>query len=98
MRFYYAEILYALEEWDAAATECGTVVEADSKGPQAQRAAYNAILALEKAVASAKGKLKKRELDDAAKVDERKDKGQVDRGGGKLRLDTVTRELQPEPI
>ena len=98
MRFYYAEILYALEEWDAAAMEYGKVVEADPKGSQAQRAAYNAILALEKAVAIAKGKLKKRELADAAKVEERKDKGHVDRGAGKLRLETVTRDVQPEPI
>src|SRR5207245_2670458 len=98
MRFYYAEILYALEEWDAAATEYGKVVEAEPKGSQAQRAAYNAILALEKAVAIAKGKLKKRELADAAKVEERKDKGHVDRGAGKLRLETVTRDVQPEPI
>jgi TolA-binding protein len=98
MRFYYAEILYALEEWDAAAAEYGRVVEADPKGPQAQRAAYNAILALEKAVAIAKGKLKKRELADAAKVDERRDKGHLDRGGAKLRLETVARDVQPEPI
>src|SRR5207237_1322916 len=54
MRFYYAEILYALEEWDTAAMEYGKVVEADPKGSQAQRAAYNAILALEKAVDAAK--------------------------------------------
>jgi len=97
MRFYFAEILYALEEWDAAAAEYGKVVESDPKGPQAQRAAYDAILALEKAVAIDKGKLRKRELADAAKVDEHQDKGQVDRVR-KLRLETVTREVQPEPI
>jgi TolA-binding protein len=97
MRFYYAEILYALEEWDAAAAEYQKVVEADPKGPQAQRAAYDAILALEKAVAVVKGKLKKRELADAAKVDEHKDKGQVDRVR-KPRLETVTRDVEAEPI
>src|SRR6185295_6123102 len=79
MRFYYAEILYALEEWDAAATEYGAVVDAAPQGPHAQRAAYNAILALEKSVAIARGQLKRRELADGARVEERKDKGQVER-------------------
>src|SRR5205085_374019 len=39
-----------------------------------------------------------RELVDAAKVEERKDKGHVDRGGRNLPVETVTRNLQPEPI
>src|SRR2546423_5423741 len=43
MRFYEAEILYALEEWDAAAGQYGMVVAADPAGTYAQRAGYNAI-------------------------------------------------------
>lgn len=97
MRFYFAEILYALEEWDGAAGEYGRVLEADPHGPYAQRAAYDAILALEKSVDIAKGKLKKRELADAAKIDERKDKGHVDQKRS-LQLQTVTREVQEQPI
>jgi TolA-binding protein len=97
MRFYYAEILYALEEWDAAAGEYGKVVEAAPRGPFAQRAAYDSVLALEKSVDISKGKLKKRELADAAKVDERKDKGLIDRKRS-LRLQTVTREVEEEEI
>jgi len=97
MRFYLAEILYALEEWDAAADQYGRVLEADPKGTYADRAAYNAILALEKSVDIAKGKLKRRELADAAKIDERKSKGQVDRSRT-VRIQPVTREVQEEPI
>ncbi len=97
MRFYEAEILYALEEWDAAAGQYGMVVEADPAGTWAQRAGYNAILALEKSVDIAKGKRKKRELEDAARVDERKAKGQVDRSRN-LKIQAVTKEVREEPI
>lgn len=97
MRFYYAEILYALEDWDAAAAQYAQVVDADPKGAYAQKAAYDAILALEKSVAISKGKLKKRELADASKIDERKAKGQVEQGRT-LELRKVTKEIPEEPI
>ncbi|HWE22675.1 MAG TPA: tetratricopeptide repeat protein [Myxococcales bacterium] len=80
LRFYYAEILYALEEWEAAAEQYGRVADADAKGEHAQRAAYDAILALEKAVAVSEGKLRKSELEDAAPVDEKRPKGTVQQG------------------
>jgi TolA-binding protein len=54
VRFYYAEILYALEEWDAAAAEYGKVVEANPGGEHAKKAAYAAVLAAEKSVAARK--------------------------------------------
>ena len=94
MRFYFAEILYALEEWDAAADQYGRVAEA--KGQLAAKAAYDAILALEKSVAIAKGKLKKRELADAAKIDEKKAKGEVE--GRRIELQKITRETREEAI
>ena len=97
MRFYFAEILYALEDWDAAAQQYGQVVESDPKGSYAQKAAYDAILALEKSVDIGKGKLKKRELADATRIDERKAKGQVEQTRT-LRLQTVTKEIPEEPI
>src|SRR5205814_9686241 len=62
MRFFYAEILYALDDWDEAAVQYDLVVDSDAKGSYAQKSAYDAILALEKSVDIAKGKLKKREL------------------------------------
>jgi TolA-binding protein len=97
MRFYFAEILYALEEWDAAADEYGRVLEAEPRGTYAQRAAYDSVLALEKSVDISKGKLKRRELADAAKIDERKDKGHVDQKRS-LRLQAVTREVEEQAI
>jgi TolA-binding protein len=97
MRFYYSEILYALEDWDEAAVQYDRVVDSDPKGGYAQKAAYDAILALEKSVDIAKGKLKKRELADAARIDERKAKGQVEQGRN-IRLQTVTKEIREEPI
>jgi len=97
MRFYSAEILYALEEWDAAADEYAKVVEEAPEGPQAKRAAYDAILALEKSVDTAKGKLKKRELGDAAKIEEGRDKGQVDRSR-KLQIEAFARDVEEQQI
>jgi TolA-binding protein len=97
MRFYQAEILYALEEWDAAAEQYGLVVDADPRGPHAQRAAYDAILALEKSVDIAKGKLKKRELADGARIDELKVKGYVDRRRT-VQIEAGTRDAPEETI
>ena len=97
MRFYYSEILYALEDWDEAAVQYDKVVESDPKGSYSQKAAYDAILALEKSVDIGKGKLKKHELADATKIDERKSKGQVEQTRT-IKLQTVTKEIPEEPI
>ncbi len=97
MRFYYSEILYALEDWDAAAVQYDRVVDSDPKGSYSQKAAYDAILALEKSVAISKGKLKKHELADATRIDERKAKGQVGQTRA-IHLQSVTREIPEEPI
>ena len=97
MRFYYAEILWALEEWDAAAEQYGLVAEADPHGAYAQKAAYDSILAWEKSVAVSRGNLAKRELADSAKIDERKDKGRIE-ASRRMPLQKVTREVAEEPI
>ena len=78
LRFYYAEILYALEEWEPAADQYALVADADPKGEYAGKAAYDAVLALDKAVAIAQGKLRKRELVDGARVDDQKAKERVE--------------------
>ena len=77
LRFYYAEILWSLEEWEAAAEQYGKVAEADPKGEFARKSAYDAILALEKVDAQAKGKLASAKLADDARVDERRAKGEA---------------------
>jgi TolA-binding protein len=96
-RFFYAEILYALEQWDDAALQYGLVVEADPKGSYTPKAAYDAILAWEKSIAISKGKLKKRDLADAARIDERKAKGQVDQGRA-IKVQALTKEIPEEAI
>ncbi|HYZ89507.1 MAG TPA: tetratricopeptide repeat protein, partial [Myxococcales bacterium] len=95
LRFYYAEILYALEEWDAAADQYAKVADALPSGEYAQKAAYDAILALEKAVAVAEGKLRKGELEDAASVDEKRPKGEVEQAGA---VAHGARDGEEEPV
>lgn len=51
MRFYYAETLYALQNYDAAAYHYQKVVAADSKGKFLTDAAFNSVLAYEKVLA-----------------------------------------------
>jgi TolA-binding protein len=94
LRYYYGEILYALEEWEPAAEQYAKVSDADAKGEYARQAAYDAILALEKAVAVAQGRLLKRELAGAARVDDRRAKGTIGQAG-KERPDGAHEE---EPI
>src|SRR5690606_13387259 len=50
LRFYYAEILWTLEEWDQAAEQYEAVYARDPEGSYATTAAYNALLAYEKLV------------------------------------------------
>jgi cellulose synthase operon protein C len=61
LRFYYAEILYALQDWEAAADQYDAVAAGDPKGQLTPRAAGNQILALEKALAAQGGSLRKGE-------------------------------------
>ena len=97
LRFYHAEILYALEDYVPAADEYAKVVELDPKGQYAQKAAYDTILGLEKAVEIARGKLKKRELAGATKIDERRAKGQVEQTRI-IKIEKVTKQTEELPI
>jgi tetratricopeptide (TPR) repeat protein len=55
LRFYYGEILYALQEWEAAAAQYDQVAQEDPRGEYAVRAAFDQILALEKRAAAEGG-------------------------------------------
>lgn len=89
IRFFYAEILWALEEWEVAAAEYDAVVafkipDRDSAREVSNEdyrksAAYNAVLAYDKLVKIERGQLAKSDLKDGQKVDEKKDKGDVAR-------------------
>src|SRR5437763_12612536 len=93
LRFYYAEILWSLEEWEAAAEQYGKVADADPKGEFARKAAYDAILALEKLDAQGKGKLGTGKLADDAPVDERRAKGEAN-----VSTEKTTASAAPEAL
>jgi TolA-binding protein len=97
MRFYYAEILYALEQWPDAAEQYEQVLALDPKGQYAQRAAYDDILALEKQVAIEKGLGSKTALTDNSRIDDKKAKGQVEQKRS-IREEKITKETAEEPI
>lgn len=105
MRFFYAEILWALEEWEAAAAQYDAVVafkipDRDSAREVANEqyrksAAFAAIMAYDKLVKIERGQLTKSDLKDGQKVDENKSKGQVEKKGRITKKDTDQAE---EPL
>jgi TolA-binding protein len=97
LRFLYAETLYALDQWADAAEQYARVVDEGPQGTYRKQAAYDAILALEKEVAVSKGKLRRRELGGATKIDVRRDKGKVEEKRKISRAD-VTRESAEQAI
>ncbi len=106
LKFFYAEILWALEEWEPAAKEYDSVVKFKIPNrPEAkeasnekyrQNAAYNALLAYGKLVKIERGQLAKTELKAGDKVDEKKKKDQIEKTK-KLEKRSVA-ELQEKPL
>lgn len=68
LNFYYAEILWDLDEWETAAEQYDAVVRRDPSGEYTRNSAWNAILAWEKIV---KGE-KKRTFQEGQKIEESK--------------------------
>jgi tetratricopeptide (TPR) repeat protein len=81
LRFYYAEILYTLQEWESAAEQYEGVVAANpgEYGSKSYRkaAAYDALLCYEKLSAIARGEIKQTTLADNQKVDDKQSKGEI---------------------
>ncbi|MFZ5468444.1 MAG: tetratricopeptide repeat protein [Myxococcota bacterium] len=106
LKFYYAEILWALEEWQPAAAQYEEVVafkipdrdtaKEVSQEKYRQSSAYNTILAYEKLVKIERGVLQKSELKEGQKVDEQKKKGSVEKQK-KVEKRTV-KELLEQPL
>lgn len=105
LKFYYGEILWALEEWEAAARQYEEVV-AFTVPPRPtakelaneryrQEASYDAILAYEKLVKIERGRLKATALKDDQHVEEAKRKGSVERWGRLERRAGAALEEQP---
>jgi tetratricopeptide (TPR) repeat protein len=105
MRFFYAEILWALEEWEAAAAEYDRVVafkvpDRDSAREVSnesyrKNASFAAIMAYDKLVKIERGQLARSDLKDGQKVDENKSKGHVEKKGRLTKKDTDQAE---EPL
>lgn len=96
LRFYYAEILWALEQWPEAAEQYELVAHKDAKGAYAKTATYDALLCYEKLVAIDEGKLAQHELSDNEKIDEKKGKGGIDKTT--KRLETAKTNTQETPL
>jgi TolA-binding protein len=105
LRFFYAEILWALEEWEAAAAEYDAVVafkipDRDSAREVSNEqyrksASFAAVLAYDKLVKIERGQIAKSDLKDGQKVDENKYKGDVEK---KRIVKKDAKERQEEPL
>lgn len=106
LKFFYAEILWALEEWEPAAKQYdGVVAFKIPNRPEAkeaatekfrQNSAFNAILAYDKLVKIERGLLQKSELKEGTKVDETKKKDKIEKAQ-KLEKRTA-KEMEEKPI
>jgi len=106
LKFYYAEILWALEEWEAAAAQYDQVTAFKIPGrPDAkeiaqekyrQTAAYNAMLSYDKLVKIERGILQKTDLKDDKLVEENKKKDKVEKS--KKVTKRSIKELEEKPI
>jgi cellulose synthase operon protein C len=106
LKFYYAEILWALEEWEPAAKQYDQVVgfaipnrteaKEASNEKYRQSSAYNSILAYDKLVKIERGQLQKTELKDTQKIEENKKKGNVEKTA-KLQKRSA-KELEEKPL
>lgn len=100
LRFYYAEILYTLQEWEAAAEQYEVVTDANpgeyGNKQYKKSAAYDALLCYEKLAAIARGEMKQETLADNQKIDEKKAKGEFKKVT--LKIDKNAAEQKEEQI
>jgi len=97
LRFYYAEILWTLEEWEKAAEQYEATYQKDPDGSYSKTAAYNTLLAYEKLIAIDKGELERAQLRDDQKVDEKKGKGKAEKAK-KIQVVQVDKDVKEEVI
>jgi len=102
MRYFYAEVLWALDEWKNAAVQYDTIArtevkEEDKAKLKYQReAAYNQILAYEKIMKTGK---EKGDPTQKKKIDEKKKKGKTDKSVTRVRVDLdADKVYEEEPI
>lgn len=101
MRFYYAEILYALEEFQAGYEQYVKVAYDKEREDYKRQAATNMLLAAENLVKIEEGNYKKTIDDSSKKIDEKKDKGiieqkqmvKIDKNAKEEQLTTLEQQL-----
>ncbi|HCF60681.1 MAG TPA: gliding motility protein U [Myxococcales bacterium] len=99
LRFYYAEILWALNEYESAAPQYAMVVDKDKAGQYSKMAGYNEVLCYEKLVDIERGKAKKVELKEGQKIDEKRRKDEIKKTTVKLeRHDKDAKEEEIPPF
>lgn len=106
LKFYYAEILWALEEWEVAARQYQGVAtfkipnrtEAKEAANEKyrQQASYNSILANDKLVKIERGQLQRSDLKEGTKIEENKKKGSIEKTA-KLQKRSA-KELEEKPL
>ena len=106
LKFYYAEILWALEEWEPAAKQYDGVVsfkvpnrpeaKEASNEKYRQTAAYNSILAYDKLVKIERGLIQKSDLKEGQKIEETKKKDKVEKTGKVAKRSA--KELEEKPL
>lgn len=95
MRFYYAEILYALEEYQPAYDEYVKVAFDQERDDYKRVSATNMLLAAEKLVDIEAGRYVVQVNDSTSKIDENKDKGVVTQ---KQIVKAATKDTQAEDL
>lgn len=75
LRFYYADILYLLQEWDLGARQFEMVTDSNPKGPHSRNAMYNALLCVQKLAQGKTGG----DLRGDQRLDEKKKKEGIER-------------------
>ncbi len=94
LRFYYAEILLTLEEFEDAAEQYIKVVEHDPYGEHTLVSAYNALLSYENLAAIDRGDRERRIIPDDARIDEDAPRGEVTRSQIVERAEADAEELE----
>jgi tetratricopeptide (TPR) repeat protein len=107
LKFFYAEILWALEEWEPAAKQYEELAafkipnrdeaKAAANEKYRQSSSYNAILAYTKMVNIERGVIQKTELKDGQKIDESKKKESIAKAG-KIEKRRSAAELVEKPL
>ena len=95
LRFYYAQILFTLEDFEPAADQYLKVVEADAEGEHTLEAAYAALLSYQTLADIERGDYVRKNVSGRQKVDEDADKGAV---GRKQILRTAQKDDEAEEI